>query len=147
MISGENLQFCAADSNKYIGRIHHCSSFFSHILHRISEIPISAESYICVPKNVRISMLSTIGRESCPVNFACTMRTYKWRVRERKWRENGEFQRWGEMEREISSLSMSSLSRHCVSIFSFSRQVLSLHLLILSQFSHYLAISLLITLH
>ena len=145
MISGENLQFCAADSNKYIGRIHHCSSFFSHILHRISEIPISAESYICVPKNVRISMLSTIGRESCPVNFACTMQTYKWRVRERKWRENGEFQRWGEMEREISSLSMSSISRHVISIFSLSLHFLSLfpHFLssLLSPFSHSLSIS------
>ena len=31
MISGENLTFCAADSNMYIGRIHpliYCSSFF-----------------------------------------------------------------------------------------------------------------------
>ena len=129
MISGENLQFCAADSNKYIGRIHpHPPLLFFLFPHfdRISEIPISAESYICVPKNVRISMLSTIGRESCPVNFACTMRTFKWRVRERKWRENGEFQRWGEMEREISSLYMSSLSRHCISIFSFSHHFLSL---------------------
>ena len=32
----------------------------------------------------------------------------------------GEIERGGEMEREIYSLSMSSLSHHCISIFSFS---------------------------
>ena len=42
--------------------------------------------------------------------------------------------RGGEMEREIYSLSMSSLSHHCISIFSFSRHFLS-------QFSHSFSIS------
>ena len=67
MISGENLPFCAADSNKYIGRIPpHVfgSSFFFPVLHLNSEIPISAESYTFVPKNVRIFMLSTILEEN-----------------------------------------------------------------------------------
>ena len=48
---------------------------FPHILDPNSEIPISAESYLFVPKNVSLFMLSTIGKESYPVKFAFTMRT------------------------------------------------------------------------
>ena len=78
----------------------------------------------------------------------------KWRANEkmeRKWGENekvererengerermGEIERGGEMEREICSLSMSSLSHHCISIFSFSR-----HFLSPSSFPHFFSIS------
>ena len=48
---------------------------FPHIFDPNSEMPISAESYIFIPKNVSLFMLSTIGRESYPVKFAFTMRT------------------------------------------------------------------------
>ena len=77
MISGENLPFCAADSNKYIGRIHHFAlSFRSPILSR---------------KNVRIFMLSTIGEEYYAVKFACTMQTYNAieETVERMWEKRG----------------------------------------------------------
>ena len=60
----------------------------------------------------------------------------------RKWREreNGEMERWGEME--IYPLSMSPLSRNWMSIFSFSCHFLSsLYFLIssLSPFSHHVS--------
>ena len=48
MISGENLHFCAADSNMYIGRIHQpCLSafFFSRILIFWQKFPFSNHIY------------------------------------------------------------------------------------------------------
>ena len=75
MKSGQNLPFCAADSNKYIGRIQpHVigSSFFSPVFaFKFRNSHFSRKLHICQ----NIYVVNYIGRESCPVKFAFTMRT------------------------------------------------------------------------
>ena len=113
MISGENLTFCAADSNMYIGRIHpliYCSSFFfphSALNFRNSHPCINLHFYRIsliyawraervVLKNVRMFFLSGILEEM--VIQSCFYHAIE--KRRKSWKKVGKEKGWDGRSRQ-----------------------------------------------